>query len=143
MAYVLENITPTEQEKIISDAEGHPSDRNSLIHAKDHQEFPSTWAVDKERNCYLLTAPVGTREEVTNRPYFFFWDNKLYKFFREGWFGHNFRFKEEIASSDAFLITLQSEIALAFAVYGESGRGPLNELGVAEFAVIPVFKAGA
>ena len=42
MAYVLENITPTEQEKIISDAEGHPSDRNSLIHAKDHQEFPST-----------------------------------------------------------------------------------------------------
>jgi hypothetical protein len=140
MAYVLETIAVADQEKIISDAETRPLDRDSLIYARDHQLLVKTWAVNKDDDHYLFKAPKLVREDSENRTYFFYFKGKLYKFYIEGWFGNVAYLDEPLIDSVHVLPQLQEDVTRAFAVYGDLGSGPLNERGSAEFAVAPMFK---
>lgn len=57
---------------MINDAERVSLDYDTLVYAKSHQLFADAWAVDKEKDCYLLRAPRVMREDGENRAYYFY-----------------------------------------------------------------------
>ena len=145
MTYVLEKITPEDQEKIIKDAVCDPKKQERLTYAMAHQEFTQSWVIDRERNCYLLRMPSTMREEDWDTPYFIFVDGCMYRINREGQAGHRVYFDEAVLPTASSLTKLQDEIRAAFAVYGCWGDGPLNDRGVPVWAIDPQFtmKKGA
>lgn len=84
MAYVLEEITAEDIEKIINDAPSNPRRQGHLLTAKKYSAFPDTWAIDRERNCYLLWKPMQRREESFDRPYYIFALGRTYQIRTEG-----------------------------------------------------------
>ena len=137
MTYVLEKITPEDQKKIIKDAEFNPNKQERLIYAVKHQEFTESWAIDRERNCYLLKMPSSTREEDWDTPYFIFVKGNMYRVNREGQAGNNVYFDEELLIAEPLFTELQEEIRAAFAIYGCWGDGPLNERGIPVWDISP------
>jgi hypothetical protein len=81
MAYVLGKITPEDQQKIIDDAV--PRVRKYLGYAQKDGKFPTSWAIDRERNHYLLRGPMYFREDVYH-PYHIFAYGRMYLFRRQG-----------------------------------------------------------
>ncbi|WP_157883311.1 hypothetical protein [Pseudomonas sp. ATCC 13867] len=143
MSFVLERITSVEQVRVINDAERASLDYDTLVYAKNHQLFADAWAVDKEKDCYLLRAPRVMREDGENRTYYFYFKGELYKFYLVGWFGGEVRFNDSSISLSSLPSGFKGAVTAAFAVYGESGSGPLNQFGNPEFAISPIFKEGA
>jgi hypothetical protein len=137
MTYVLAPISPTDREKIIQDAATDIEKQKRLLYAIKWKIFAETWAVDRERNCYLLQTPAQTREESDEDSYFAFVDGNMYKINRLGFFGDWVYFDEQ--SAEAVPSSVAEEVTAAFAVYGCWGEGPLNEFGIPEFALIPKF----
>lgn len=78
MVFVLENITPEDQEEILRDAADAPDIQRHLLYAKKLNDFPKTWAIDRQRGCYLIFAPRHMREDS--------WDIPIYLRVREGIF---------------------------------------------------------
>lgn len=145
MTYVLEKITPEDQKKIIEDASSNLHKQQRLAYAMERQEFTESWAVDKDRNCYLLRMPCTMREEEWDTPYLVFVKGEMYRINREGQAGHRVYFDEELLPAAPLLAELQEEIRTAFSVHGCWGDGPLNERGVPVWAIDPQFtmKKGA
>jgi hypothetical protein len=145
MAYALEKITLEDQKKILEDAKSDTAKQQRLAYAIKHHEFTENWAVDRERNSYLLRMPSPTREESWDVPYFVFTKSDMYRINREGQAGHRMYFDEKILPAASLLTELEEEIRAAFAVHGCWGDGPLNERGIPVWAIDPQFtmKSGA
>lgn len=139
MTYVLETISKEDQEKIIKDAASDPKKRSSLIYARDHHEFPTSWAVDREHDSYLMLAPVMVREDSWDRPYYIFAKGGMWQIKSKASVGNQIYFDEMTLPPSPALLDVQQEIRAAFAVYGRWGDGPLNEFGKPEFALSPEF----
>lgn len=137
MTYVLDSISPADREKIIQDAAADIEKRDWLIYAIKWKTFADTWAVDKQRNCYLLLMPPRIREESDEDIYFAFVGGRMYKINRLGFFGDRVYFDEQ--SAEAVPSIVEEEVTAAFAVYGCWGQGPLNEIGIPEFEIVPKF----
>lgn len=138
MPYLLENITLQDQEKIINDAIRDELKHGSLMRAREWGKFANTWAVDRGRDCYFLLAPILVREEAMDRPYYAYIDGQMYKIKRVGWTQQVY-FDEQNLPSGPRLLEIQEEVRNAFAVYGEWGQGPMNQIGKPQFALNPEF----
>lgn len=126
MTYLLKKITLKDQEKIIEDASTNSREQQRLAFAMKRQEFTDSWAIDRDRNYYLLLMPCAMREEQWDTPYLVFVKGEMYRINRKGQAGHQFYFDEEVLPATPLLAELQEEIRTAFAVYGCWGEGPLN-----------------
>jgi hypothetical protein len=141
MAYVLEAITPQDQQKILKDAECDPiKKRNLTFAATTAGDFPKKWVIDRERNYYMFIPPQMVRPESTLiSPRYFFFDGFMYEFLVPTFFGCEVESVD--TPSESQLKKFQDEITAAFAVFGGGDSGPLNEFGDPEFAFVPVFKS--
>jgi hypothetical protein len=137
MAYVIEEITPEHLQKIINDA-GPETERGKWLARAQDAGFLTIgkryWAVNRECNHYLLTAPSqAPREESGLRPYYFFAYGKMYKIRRNGHGGSEFFFDEKDLPTEDELLRVQQEIGLAFDCYGSSGRPKRDEISNIRF----------
>jgi hypothetical protein len=144
MAYALANITQEDREKIKRDASSSPDKLRWLNAAEQLDAFPLTWALDLERDCYLMPMPIESRGDTNDVPYLMHVEGQLYKIERVGAYADLMHFDEDSLPSVDKLRAVEGEVTAAFAVYGCWGDGPLNERGQLEFAVVPEFtKKGA
>lgn len=141
MAYVLEPITPADQEKIIGDAKQDPVKEGDLMYAaKNPRDFPKSWAIDRERNFYMYLAPILMRPETMGSSLYFFFQSALYEICVESPFGNQVNIVESLPI--ALRGDFEKEISQAFAVFGRSGRGQQDFFGSPDLFV-PEFKKGA
>jgi hypothetical protein len=122
MAYVLEKITPEDQQKIIDDADPRVKKylRRALEDWKDENDsfgvFPRSWAIDRERGHYLFRMPRYFREDTYN-PYGIFVYGRMY-LFRQVHVWNYFFFDEKEPSPPEELSRVQSEIVAALLCHG-------------------------
>lgn len=110
-----------------------------LDNARSFKEFTKTWAIDRDRNCYLLKMPYPAREEMNDSPFYAFVGGRMYRINRIGQAGNKVYFDELSLPSQDILAVIEAEIAAAFAVYGTLGKGPLNSDGYPTLVLVPVF----
>lgn len=144
MPYVLEAITATDQGKIIQDAAADVEKWKQLSIARKFDDFTPNWAINRDRNCYLLRMPYPAREEINDAPFYAFVDGRMYRINRVGQTGSEVYFDEPSLPSQEVLAVAEAEITAAFSVYGMFGVGPLNRDGYPTLRLVPVFtKKGA
>ena len=118
MAYILEKITHADREKILADAD---SIKRSHLHMRggyfeDGIDF--FWAIDRERDMYLLGAP--TVESRSSYAYFYFHINSVMYRLRVK------KSKDEAVQLDelppqSLFNQFKNEVMSAFAVHGLCG----------------------
>jgi hypothetical protein len=135
MTYVLEKITLEDQEKIIKDAACDARKRLALNFDKQRKIFREFWAIDRERDYYLLRAPLEERPESSTRGFYMFFDGVIYDVYLENMFDNKTSFKPNVKPSPQLL----AEITAAFTVLGRFSCGPLDKHGNPEYAVVPEF----
>lgn len=144
MTYVLEQITPADQQKIILDATGNSDIRNSLDYALKKQNLVKTWSIDRSSGHYLLRAPVIVKEDADDRNYYFYFNGWLYRFSVFGAFGSDAGVADYQKPLGSLLSQFQEEVRAALAVYGEYGSGRVSgEDALEALALNPIFKKGA
>jgi hypothetical protein len=138
MAYVLEKITPEDQERIIAEAVDDPPTQKHLVYARSCGAFARTWAIDRERGYYLLLAPRLMREDSWENPFYIRLKDRMYRVESQGQVGYRMRFSEK-----CFPVTLLQEmldeIKAALAVHGAWGEGPFNDRNEPQHEVNPKF----
>ncbi|WP_426210240.1 hypothetical protein [Massilia sp. TWP1-3-3] len=139
MAYHLEPITKADHEKIFQDAEAFPRKKSWMTAAVAASAFPKNWAVDRERNCYLLCMPIMVRTDSMEEGYIAFVERHMHQVKLPNVFGQTVYIDEVPLPSGEALAALHQEISAGFAVLGKFGDGPKNEFGMDEFAIVPVF----
>lgn len=140
MTYILEKISTEDQDKIIKDFSNDPELRKSFELVKKLNQFPTSWAIDRQHNCYLLAEPRLVRPESDEWPYVFFGRSQVFRIASENTRSNKFYFKSESKLSSEERTLVKKEIGLAFSVYGRWGAGEFNEFGMPEFRVAPMFK---
>ncbi len=128
MSYELERITVDDQEKILRDASYDQKRVNNLLARGGHfnNAFELTWAIDRERDCYLFTAP--PLPMTATKRYYFYYEKHLYlliidskitdeKFLSTGHF-------DEDVDGDVSPDLIE-KIKEAYLVYGPSGKGQI------------------
>ena len=78
MTYVLETITPEDQEKILRDAECDERKKKILIRRGyfNKDEPPRDWVIERDKNSYLFWAPRPPMDQ--SYYYYFYFNNFLY-----------------------------------------------------------------
>lgn len=132
MAYVLEAIKPIDQEKIVSDADEMKRSHLQMRGGHFNEEVQLVWAIDRERDMYLLGAP--TFESRSPYAYFYFHFNSVLYGFRIN------KSRQEIVQFDdmphtSILAQFQKELTEAFAVHRFCG------LPDQEPPFVPTFKS--
>jgi len=138
MTYVLEQITPEDQERIIAEAVDDPPTQKHLIYARSCGSFARTWAIDKERGYYLFLAPRLMREDSWENPFYIRVKSGMYRIGSQGQIGYRMRFSER-RFPVSLLHDILDEIKAALAVYGAWGEGPVNSRNEPEDEVNPNF----
>ncbi|GHU12872.1 hypothetical protein AGMMS50225_21720 [Betaproteobacteria bacterium] len=141
MAYVLEEIAPEDQQKIIDDADAYK--KSLLICAQKDGSFAKDWAVDRERNHYLLMAPAMMPEDTFAPPYYIFTEGRMYLIRRNGWWGYRFFFDEKNLPPQEEMLRVQRETELAFRCHGSYGKSPRSEIIAEMNFFIPSRQSGA
>jgi hypothetical protein len=136
--YTLEKITEEVQDRIIKDAVDDPPRQSSLIAAKRNRVFDGNWAIDHERNCYLLWDFSRALEEMEDAPYLAFVRGVMYRVRMDGSFRRKIYFHKKKAPADPGLLReVQGEIRSAFKIYGRHGDGPKkDDQGIANLEFI-------
>jgi hypothetical protein len=138
MAYVLAKITPEDQQKILADAECDLSKKRDLAYAIKHGDLTKNWAIDRNKNCYLLFAPVIVRE--VDWEFFIFCDGNIFGINFENPFSDKVFIESSSKLSQEKKARLQSEIRDSFSVYGRFGKGTLDEDGKPRYSVAVEFE---
>lgn len=139
MGYVLEKISDADLKKIYSDAACNPS-KQRLLKIRRFLDEPTglTWAVDRERDIYLLHGP-NPRPEPTFGGYYIFHFSKNMLWLRVKGITDQTIYVEDGQSFAKYLTRdLQEEIKAAFSVYGRTGEGPAGD-----FRFSPIFEKKA
>lgn len=129
MTYVLLVLAPEDKQKILADAATDLAKLRWLEYAMKSGAFPETWALDKQRNNYLLWIPSQIREESTRQPYCAFIDGSMYRLARAGFFSSDIYFDEDALPTASVVSAVQNEVSLALVVYGWMGSGPDDDFG--------------
>ena len=124
MPYELRDIIEVDQEKIVQDATGDAIKQKRLRFTKETKDFTRTWAIDRERNNYLLSMPLTLPEESRDRPYYAFVKGSMYMVCTDGSFGPNVYFNEKTLPPEPLREEIQGEVRKAFRIYGRFGTGP-------------------
>lgn len=138
MGYVLDTISPEDQDKIISEV-NDTSICQTLSYVKKNNSFTENWVIDRGKNYYFFIAPDVVRTDRVGLKYHIFYKGQLYTLHINDWFGNKVYIEEREKMSKEFLSSLQDEIKLAFSVHGRSGSGPTNESGAPVNEVVPEF----
>lgn len=137
MSYVLEKVTPEDQQRILSDA--NDSQKRKILTSQFFANSPDlTWAVDRDRGCYLVFAPRLTREDGEISPFYFHLGTQLIEFYVPTNLGNAVTFVSLPAMTPDEYHNLKVEIAAAFLTYGRFGRGLNN--GDWLHALVPSFE---
>jgi hypothetical protein len=126
MAYVLEEITPDDVQKIIDDAATN-SDldwQQKLKLARVRNIFPTSWAIDRERGHYLFKAPFILIDEVEAKPFYLFAYGRMYVFRWLALTRFNLFIDEKVLLPPEELLRIQHELILAFQCHGTRGNHP-------------------
>lgn len=130
MTYVLCKLSKEDKEKLLGDLRNDPRKQKLLTNRRyldDDNEL--TWAIDRGRDMYLMSAPSPLPEPRINGYYFFHHDDKVITIKICGLLGQVISFEDKIEMpSDVLMDDLKSEIKSAFAVYGRCGEGPKGGL---------------
>lgn len=139
MVYVLEKISESDMDLIISHVDGdkYRHTKFRFTEAKKDGTFTKNWSVDRERNAYFLKIPNVMREDPLS--YCIFFQGYLYQIDEDEFVGHGFRFAGHLDINSVQLEDLKQEIKLAFACYGKFGTGTLNSSGKPTLVVNPKF----
>lgn len=109
-----------------------------MIYARDHADFPETWAIDYHRNYYIFNAPIIVRPDEMGSTMFFYFNGFLFEMHIKS------PFENKITCTDEPNISIfreyQEETAAALAVFDHGCQGPLNQSGIPEFSITPDFK---
>lgn len=124
MPYVLEKLTDSDRKKILHDS---VCDAKKLKHLLArggyfHEHDGLSWAINNEKDSYLLLAPKFDVMASYN-PYFFFYNGYLYKLTLVSVEKRILRFEENMKSG-SFPSELKDEIKEAFRVHGIYGMDP-------------------
>ncbi|MDR3353182.1 MAG: hypothetical protein LBO00_09350 [Zoogloeaceae bacterium] len=149
MAYVLEKIAPEDLQKIISDADAEKQSRLRYAQKEDqkaltsYRYLPTHWAIDRERNCYVLMAPKSMVRYSGGQPYYLFSHGHMYKFRRAGICGFQFHFDGRITPPAEELLRAQQEFELALRCHGTHGDDGLScHENVANITFLPPLDSG-
>lgn len=129
MAYILLALTPRDRERILEDVATNLEKQRWIDDAMRSGVFPDTWALDTQRNNYLLCVPPQIREESNRQPYCAFIDGRMYRLARGGFYSSDIYFDEDALPSTSVICNVQDEVRAALAVYGWIGRGPHDDFG--------------
>jgi hypothetical protein len=114
MAYVLEEITPADQEKILKDAECDEMKKAPLVTLNYFEYGRPIWVIDRERDSYLFWGPKPAK--VNYARYYFFFNKFLYVLRVKR--GENVIHFEDMPILESFLLhDLKQAIKEAFSVY--------------------------
>jgi hypothetical protein len=58
MAYILANITPEDQQKILADAECDLSKKRAFSYVIKRGELKESWAIDRDNDSYFMRSGV-------------------------------------------------------------------------------------
>ena len=123
MAYIRELIGNKSRNKIMDDLENDGSfiglyKCNNAYHEKVLSRLK--WAVDKEKNYYLLVAPQLARSRET--PFLFYYESRMHRFYRskilvDGLLSSEGFFEEDFEDEQYFL-SLKTEMEKAYKCHG-------------------------
>ena len=137
MGYVLEDITAEDQERIIRETAQTLGWRHrALVYARDHDEFPKTWAIDRQRNCYMLRLPTLVRGPTS---YLLVFDQQAHLAVSADLFARRMYFDDDVTPPPSLMENVKREFIAALKVYGMFGAGPLDENGKPTESVMPAF----
>lgn len=127
MAYILETISPEDQQKILKDAECNERNRGLLMmrggHFANNPEL--TWAINREDGSYLFWAPPALSSPSQSRYYFYF-EGASYLLHRDA-ITSVIRFDSSSPQPHDQLETLKLRLNAAFTVYRRFGQGSDRE----------------
>jgi len=122
MPYVREIIKPADQEKIFADADEIKRSHLRMRGGYFTEGIDAAWAIDRERDLYLLRAP--TIEARSPYAYFYFHFHSCMYGFRIRTFSREPIQLNELPP-DSSLPQFQKELLDAFEVYQSADREPL------------------
>lgn len=122
MTYQLKEITPTDQERIISDVSPLNGAREILSYQKDQGLFPKSWLIDSTGKNYLMEIQPIVRPESTGRDYVFHTQQCTLQIHIPGWFGMQIEFANDIVMSNEAKKRATQEITLALSVLEDKKR---------------------
>ncbi len=123
MTYILEEISPEIQEKILSDANCDERKKRQLLGREGHfNNNPGlNWVVDREQDSYLFKAPkIDPREPRFD--FFFYYKASFYRIYFANLHKYIVYF-EDFVSTDGLKVKLETELQKAFNVYRNHKRG--------------------
>lgn len=88
MAYVVEKITPEDQQKILRDAACDPEKMKTLSNGF-RDGFVHGWIVDRERDCYMIGKPRFVRMDAEDFRRYFFFKGCMYEISQLSFFGYD------------------------------------------------------
>lgn len=120
MTYVVEKITPEDQEKILRDAACDPEKFKRLtIGFRDSDPKVTHWIIERKRDYYMLTKPCSVRREAGDLRRYFFFKGGMYEISQLQFFG------PEIAIIDlppeSQLEEFKQEVTAAYMATGPDG----------------------
>jgi hypothetical protein len=124
MAYVLEQMTPADEAKVLSDADSDERKKRFLLtRGGFFENYPGQiWAVDREHDSYLFWGP--KREPMIPDYYYTFYFKKVLYTLRVPSPATSVVYFEDAPVFAAALATeVKAQIRAAFAVYGVHGQG--------------------
>lgn len=117
MAYVLEKITPADQEKILKDAECDANKKNLLTRSRLFRDsVGNEWAVDRDKNSYLLWVPPPPRSQA--HCYYFYFHDFLYALRFDSYVDCVIHFDDARLPDQSLLPEFKKAIIDAFSVRG-------------------------
>lgn len=125
MPYVLEEITPADQEKILTDAECDEKKKKFLLARGGYfSNNPNLkWAVDRERNSYLFWAPRPPMTEYYH--YYFYFKSFLYALCIKSMLEDKIHFDDIPLPNPLLLPELKQAIIEAFSIHKIHGSRPV------------------
>jgi hypothetical protein len=122
MPYVLQIITPADQIKILSDADGDINKKRALLARGGYlaNKPGLKWAVDRERDSYLFRAPKPPMSQEYY--YYFFFDGSLREVQIRSPVDAKSYFSDPLPTDPAELCKVTEALQQAFFVLGIDGR---------------------
>ena len=135
MTYVLEKITPEDQEKILSDLESEQLKKLRVIGDRIFiRAGDQNWAIDQKANSYIFIAPT-TMEQAINPRFYFFYKSVWYELWVNDLFGNLVHFDSpepvEIQEREEFRKNLKDAL-FVFGRYSTGSSDFANSI-IAEF----------
>jgi hypothetical protein len=139
MTYRLEKIKEEDQGKIVADAVSIPSRQRDLAYLKrETADFPRTWAIDRDRGCYLIQVPSIVREPWV-AIYLLFFEGRAFIAFSASLYARRLYLDDEDGISGPMIHSVKAEFVAALKVYGMFGDGPADQNGQPTEEVMPQF----